>query len=134
MKLDVAAEVHARGLDDRLHAALDGCGHELCGDVLSLLRGHVSDRIAAHRPHLRELGEDRLVARHQVLVDERFAEFGSVDGTRDSLIFAPCGASSQNSLIEAITIDARRHATRTAIEMIQLRGIEGFSMAAPIGI
>ena len=49
------------------------------------------DRVLAHGPHLRELDEDRLVARHQVLVDERFAELGSVDRTRDRLDLRPFG-------------------------------------------
>ncbi len=71
---DVAPQVHAGGLDHGLHPALDGCGHELGGDVLGAFGGHTLDRVLANRPHLRELDEDGLVARHQVLVDERFTE------------------------------------------------------------
>ena len=88
---DVAAQVHARRLDDGLHAALDGRGHELGGDVLGAFRGHAVERVLADGAHLRELDEDRLVARHEVLVDERFAELGSVDRTCDRLYLRPSG-------------------------------------------
>jgi hypothetical protein len=58
----IAAEVHARGLDDGLDAPLDCGAHELRSDVLRILGGDVRDRFLSHRAHLRKLDEDCLVA------------------------------------------------------------------------
>ena len=70
---DIAAQEHARRLDHGLDSTFDRRGHELGGYVLGARRGDVLDGIFTNGAHLRELDEDRLVARHEVLVDERFA-------------------------------------------------------------
>ena len=82
---DVAAEEHRGRVADRLHSVLHHSAGAVDGHVELLPWRHRVRRFLLDGACVRPLGEDRLVADQQVLVDQRAAELGGVDRAGDGL-------------------------------------------------